>query len=148
MHFVTGGAYNGKRKWVRAYYSLESSRHLWLTAYETDSFLDPSAVILPPIVILEGLEHWINTQIDPEISADTLRKTAEDLIEPWLQWEKHRSSRTVVMIGCDISKGIVPIEKRDRLFRDVTGWVYQNLAKRADRADVIWYGIEQTIKNS
>ncbi|MBP1969966.1 adenosyl cobinamide kinase/adenosyl cobinamide phosphate guanylyltransferase [Virgibacillus natechei] len=144
MHFITGGAYNGKRKWVKKYYEPDQCR--WLSAYDT-ALMNPMSTELPAIVILEGVEKWIHAQIDPELSSDTLRKNVIRLMKPWLQWEEADSQRKLVIIGTDISKGIVPIDKRDRLWRDITGWTYQDLVEKAERVDVIWYGIEDTIKN-
>lgn len=57
-----------------------------------------------------------------------------------------KPSRKLVIIGTDISKGIVPLEKENRLWRDFTGWVYQDLVAKAERVDVIWYGINQIMK--
>lgn len=51
-----------------------------------------------------------------------------------------------MLIGSDISKGIVPMAAEDRWWRDTTGWVYQDLVSAAERVDVIWYGISQKLK--
>lgn len=145
MHFITGGAYNGKREWVKKYY--QSDQYLSLSAHDTDTLIKPVGPELPAIVILEGIEKWIHAQIDPAFSSDTLLKNVRHLFTPWLQWEEADSQRKLVIIGTDISKGIVPIDKRDRLWRDITGWTYQDLVKKAERVDIIWYGMEETIKN-
>ncbi|UJL46628.1 bifunctional adenosylcobinamide kinase/adenosylcobinamide-phosphate guanylyltransferase [Virgibacillus sp. NKC19-16] len=145
MHFITGGAYNGKRKWVKKHY--EPNQYRWLSAYDTDTLMTPVSTDLSATVILEGVEKWIHAQIGPERSTNTLRKNVINLFTPWLQWEKVDSGRNLVIIGTDISKGIVPIDKRDRMWRDITGWTYQDLAGRAERVDIIWYGMEETIKN-
>lgn len=145
MHFITGGAHNGKRKWVKKHYKPDQCR--WLSAYDIDTLMTPVSNELPAIVILEGVEKWIHAEIDLELSSDTLRKNVIRLMARWLQWEETDSQRKLVIIGTDISKGIVPIDKRDRLWRDITGWTYQDLVEKAERVDVIWYGMEETIKN-
>ena len=61
---------------------------------------------------------------------------------------KKNYQRKLVVIGSDITKGIVPVEKENRLWRDVTGWAYQDLAAQADKIDIIWYGCNQTIKQT
>jgi adenosyl cobinamide kinase/adenosyl cobinamide phosphate guanylyltransferase len=38
--------------------------------------------------------------------------------------------------------------RENRLWRDVTGWAYQDLSAMADKVDVIWYGLNQTIKQT
>ncbi|MFD1360076.1 bifunctional adenosylcobinamide kinase/adenosylcobinamide-phosphate guanylyltransferase [Lentibacillus salinarum] len=144
MHFITGGAFNGKRKWVKNHYAADYP--LWLSAYGADTLTKPSHRDFPAVVVLEGLEKWIYTTIDPTLSPDTQRQNVMSQTEPWLEWEKVESHRKLVMIGTDISKGIVPTEKWERLWRDITGWVYQDLVARAERVDIIWYGMEQTLK--
>ena len=67
-------------------------------------------------------------------------------MQDWLEWEKQNSQRKVILIGCDISKGIVPMSAKDRKWRDITGWVYQDVVEAAERVDVIWYGIVQKLK--
>lgn len=142
MHFVTGGAFNGKRAWVRERYP----GALWISAYEGDS-LDR---FRPEecrrfAVVFEGLEAWVK-EILAEKGADETRSFFRGLFGRWRAWEQEDNRRTVVVIGTDILKGIVPVERELRNWRDLTGWVYQDLAGMCRRIDVIWYGISQTIK--
>lgn len=146
MHFVTGGAYNGKRSWVTSHYALDVVEHVWLSVYLGDDFLKRSDQSSPSIFVLEGMEQWIYTHLMVEQSTDSLRMNLQSELNKWLEWEKQSKYRQLVMIGTDITKGIVPIEKQDRYWRDMTGWIYQYVAKQAMRVDVIWYGIEDRIK--
>ncbi|GAM12206.1 hypothetical protein SAMD00020551_0337 [Mesobacillus selenatarsenatis SF-1] len=77
---------------------------------------------------------------------DETRQKWQSLIQKWLEWENQDSQRKVILIGCDISKGIVPMVSEDRRWRDITGWIYQDIMSVAERADVIWYGISQKLK--
>ena len=52
----------------------------------------------------------------------------------------------VILIGTDITKGIVPIEAENRVWRDVTGRVYQDTVSICNRVDLIWYGINKRLK--
>jgi adenosylcobinamide kinase / adenosylcobinamide-phosphate guanylyltransferase len=63
-------------------------------------------------------------------------------------WEQEKPQKKLVVIGTDITKGIVPVDRENRLWRDVTGWAYQDLAAQADKIDIIWYGCNQTIKQT
>ena len=54
--------------------------------------------------------------------------------------------RMVILIGSDITKGIVPIEAENRVWRDVTGRVYQDTVSICNRVDLIWYGINKRLK--
>lgn len=143
MHFVSGGAFNGKRKWVKQRYPENT---VWFSAYECNSWPAP-AEGLASIVILEGIESWVQKEIDLELSADILLNRNIEKLELWLEWEQQAAEHLLVLIGTDITKGIVPTEKTARLQRDVTGWLYQKVALRAERVDRIWYGIAETLKN-
>lgn len=135
MHFVTGGAFNGKRKWVKAQYSEAE----WISAYHGEELLEEPDAIDSPLVVLEGLETWVKEH-------SLTREKWRIIIERWLRWEQEEDSRQLIIIGTDISKGIVPIEKEHRNWRDLTGWVYQDVVASCERVDVIWYGINQKMK--
>ncbi len=68
------------------------------------------------------------------------------LLDHWVEWERERSGRTIVLVGNDIGKGIVPIQKDDRLWRDLVGWCYQDIVTQANKVYRIWYGISEQLK--
>ena len=143
MHFITGGAFNGKRAWVKKTYQIEKDES-WLTAYENHP-LPRNIIHNQDFLILEGIEIWLKLlteQVDVQQSLEIWNSCLND----WLKWEKEKVSRNVIIIGTDITKGIVPVEKENRLWRDLTGWAYQDTAAKALKVDVIWYGINKTIK--
>ncbi|WP_040978229.1 bifunctional adenosylcobinamide kinase/adenosylcobinamide-phosphate guanylyltransferase [Oceanobacillus jeddahense] len=142
MHFVTGGAFNGKRKWVKQHYPANTT---WFSAMEYDRWPVPDENV-HSIVILEGLEAWISKEINTGEPADRLLDRNIKKVKKWLEWEQNEENHRLVLVGTDISKGIVPMEKDKRLQRDVTGWFYQKLVEQAERVDLIWYGISETIK--
>jgi adenosylcobinamide kinase / adenosylcobinamide-phosphate guanylyltransferase len=135
LHFVTGGAYNGKRKWVKANYSITQ----WISAYEEMPLPEDLYSYKDHFVVLEGLEYFVR-------NSSSSREEWRQYFKGCLDWEAAVPSRQVIIIGTDISKGIVPMEKENRTWRDMTGWVYQDLAAICDKVDVMWYGINQTIK--
>jgi adenosylcobinamide kinase / adenosylcobinamide-phosphate guanylyltransferase len=144
LHFITGGAFNGKRAWVKENYGLSGT---WLSAYQDHHMIAESNQIEGNLLVLEGIEVWLKNLTksqDPYRCREIWNSTMND----WLFWEKTDSNRKLVVIGTDITKGIVPLEKENRLWRDVTGWAYQDLAAKADTVDVIWYGLNQTIKKT
>ncbi|MEK4145525.1 bifunctional adenosylcobinamide kinase/adenosylcobinamide-phosphate guanylyltransferase [Robertmurraya sp. FSL W8-0741] len=132
MHFVTGGAFNGKGKWVKDRFPQAK----WISAYKGEPFIQNVHVAH---VVLEGLEQWVK-------ASSNSREEWLSQFAIWHRWEQEDASRKVIFIGTDISKGIVPMEKADRDWRDRTGWIYQDLTGLCERVDVIWYGINQTIK--
>ncbi len=135
MHFVTGGAFNGKRKWVITRYPDGK----WVSAYKGEALVEDLNALHAATVVLEGLEAWVK-----ELSFS--REKWRSIISGWRKWEQQAPARQVIVIGTDISKGIVPIEKENRSWRDQTGWVYQDMVVACERVDMIWYGINQRIK--
>ncbi|MDP1418553.1 bifunctional adenosylcobinamide kinase/adenosylcobinamide-phosphate guanylyltransferase [Peribacillus simplex] len=142
LHFVTGGAYNGKTKWVKQLYGLENDV-LWLSGYRKEQ---PELIDFQgKTVVLQGLDAWV--QQDAEMmDSDSIRKRWKEIMADWRIWEKERDEHNCIVIGSDISKGIVPMEARDRRWRDACGWVFQDVASISRRVDIIWYGMNQRIK--
>lgn len=139
MHFIVGGAFQGKRKWACTYYRIttEHKHVVWYNGYERE-YSETDANILEQIVVLEGLEAVIRRIPDLTYWKRMFRM--------WHEWERQRPDRTVVWIGSDITQGIVPIDKEERLWRDVTGWCYQHLAQLCDRVDRVWCGLAERMK--
>ncbi|RYL88136.1 bifunctional adenosylcobinamide kinase/adenosylcobinamide-phosphate guanylyltransferase [Sporolactobacillus sp. THM19-2] len=146
MHFVTGGAFNGKTEWVKNFYHHpgESDFDVVSACALSDPAAGPDLSQSENLMIV-GMEQWVRKELTKN-HADQVRSLFNARLESWSQWEKEEASRKLVIIGTDITKGIVPVDKNDRLWRDVTGWVFQDIAKRADRVDVIWYGLNQRLK--
>lgn len=146
MHFVTGGAFNGKSRWVREYYN--GKRIVfdhWVSGYHSDGLPKEINGLDCQTIVIEGIEQFIK-ECCLTMDMHTCREAWKILLDDWKMWEKSDPQRLLVMIGTDITKGIVPIEKADRTWRDVTGWVYQDISSKADRVDVIWYGLNKQIK--
>ncbi|MET1030146.1 bifunctional adenosylcobinamide kinase/adenosylcobinamide-phosphate guanylyltransferase [Domibacillus tundrae] len=137
MHFVTGGAFNGKKKWVTHFYGLDHTPHQWHSFYNEKEVPD----FTEKVVVLEGIERYVRTLLEKaETPADARLLFKKKLA----QWQAE--DRTIVMIGTDMMKGIVPMNAFDRHFRDAAGWCFQDAAEAAERVDTIWYGISETIK--
>ncbi|MDE4085710.1 bifunctional adenosylcobinamide kinase/adenosylcobinamide-phosphate guanylyltransferase [Planococcus maritimus] len=126
MHIVFGGAFNGKRKYVKEQLKHESS--LWVESELPG--MGESAVIA-------GLEQWIRKQLEQQRSEQDILALIRELAE---------SSGERIWILTDISRGIVPVDPLEREWRDVTGRSYQYLFGKAQHITRIWYGIPQTIK--
>ncbi|PWW20064.1 adenosylcobinamide kinase /adenosylcobinamide-phosphate guanylyltransferase [Cytobacillus oceanisediminis] len=142
MHFVTGGAFNGKSRWVRNFYQLENVPCQWVSAYKGETVTDSHK---NGLVVMEGIEVWIRDWLK-ESGDNEVRTRWQNHLREWLDWEKEDIHREIILIGTDITKGIVPMEAEDRKWRDITGWAYQDTAVLSDRVDLIWYGISRKIK--
>ncbi|RFU62396.1 bifunctional adenosylcobinamide kinase/adenosylcobinamide-phosphate guanylyltransferase [Peribacillus glennii] len=146
MHFVTGGAYNGKSRWVREHYKAKDiGFDQWISAYHPDGLPKDSNFPHCNAIVIEGMEQFIKVNCLHR-DTGTCRRVLNSLIEDWLAWENDEQQRLLVIIGTDITKGIVPMEKEERIWRDITGWIYQDISSKADRVDVIWYGLNKQIK--
>ncbi|MCM3092883.1 MULTISPECIES: bifunctional adenosylcobinamide kinase/adenosylcobinamide-phosphate guanylyltransferase [unclassified Cytobacillus] len=141
MHFITGGRFNGKSEWVKEFYQLEDTPHKWISAYHGE-FPDDLDYQL---IVFEGIEQMIR-EWSSTLEFEEIRGKWQAQLEKWLKWEKAAVNRKMVLIGSDMSKGIVPMEAADRKWRDASGWAFQDAAAAADRVDLIWYGISQKIK--
>lgn len=142
MHFVTGGAYNGKAKWVKKHYRLDLDDVQWISAYRDEPL---PLLIQEDTVVLQGIEAWIKRDVSIK-EATVIRRKWQEIITQWRIWEEAEDNRCCILIGADITKGIVPIEVEDRIWRDVTGWVYQDIVAASSRVDIIWYGLSQQLK--
>ncbi|MEK4198228.1 bifunctional adenosylcobinamide kinase/adenosylcobinamide-phosphate guanylyltransferase [Cytobacillus sp. FSL K6-0265] len=146
MHFVTGGAYNGKGEWVAKQYGIHRASNSWYSAYhsspppDVDNFTEMDGVI-----VWEGIEYWVKDVLTYSREEEIQQRVQQFLID-FAAWENNERTRKVIIIGTDITKGIVPVDEKDRLLRDVCGRVYQQIAKQASQMDIIWYGIAQKIK--
>ncbi|KAB2328598.1 hypothetical protein F7731_25100 [Cytobacillus depressus] len=143
MHFVTGGAFNGKSNWVTEYYQLKAVPHLWISGYKDEGI--PEDFPHHQIVILEGIEVWLK-QLAAQYEIGQARAKWQQYLTEWRKWENEDPRRKLILIGTDMNKGIVPMFAEVRKWRDLTGWAYQDTAKTAEQAELIWYGVSQRIK--
>ncbi|MDM5227755.1 bifunctional adenosylcobinamide kinase/adenosylcobinamide-phosphate guanylyltransferase [Cytobacillus sp. NJ13] len=141
MHFITGGAFNGKSRWVKEFYQLDDTPHKWISAYHGELAGD----LGQKLIVYEGIELMIR-EWSQALEFEEIRDKWQEMLAEWQEWEKTAVNRKIVLIGSDISKGIVPMEAADRKWRDASGWAFQDAAAAADRVDLIWYGISQKIK--
>lgn len=145
MHFVTGGAFNGKSSWVKAYNKISEEDRGWFSAYHEDALPESLDLLHDRIIVLEGIEQWVKGLLT-ELNASEVQQKWQLLLGQWLVWEGSLQGRRIILIGSDITKGIVPNEAGDRMWRDVTGRVFQETVSVCERVDLIWYGINKRLK--
>ncbi|MBR2207930.1 MAG: bifunctional adenosylcobinamide kinase/adenosylcobinamide-phosphate guanylyltransferase, partial [Synergistaceae bacterium] len=54
--------------------------------------------------------------------------------------------RNAILIGDEISSGVIPVSKFERQWRDETGRLYQFLADNADIVDRVFVGLALRLK--
>ncbi|MBD3107734.1 bifunctional adenosylcobinamide kinase/adenosylcobinamide-phosphate guanylyltransferase [Bacillus sp. AGMB 02131] len=132
MHVVIGGAYSGKRQFVRE--NWESFQ--LISAYEKKHW-DES--VTEAVIAYEGFEVWVEELLDNG-------KSNDEIINWFKQWLNDLDNRNVILIMLEIGKGIVPIEEKNRRLRDIVGWIQQEAVRQADKATSIWHGLAKTMK--
>ncbi|WP_085507058.1 bifunctional adenosylcobinamide kinase/adenosylcobinamide-phosphate guanylyltransferase [Thalassobacillus devorans] len=143
MQLVVGGAYSGKRKLVNE----EFSDCQWLSAYE-NQLLDQWKLINntadSPIVI-EGWEVWIREEWKKAGELESVRKYFESILSEMQQVEK-RTQQPVILIMLEMGRGVVPMDKDERAWRDLSGWVLQAAAEKAETVHYCWHGLSRQLK--
>lgn len=126
MRLVIGGAWQGKKDWVIRHWSV-----------------DPSAVIDGAECDAEALKHGaavdhfhllVRRWLDAGEDAD--RKTEAMLQE----------NPDIIVISDETGCGIVPVDKKEREYRELHGRICCRLAARADEVVRVCCGIGQRIK--
>lgn len=130
MHIVFGGAFNGKRHYVKD--QLKDQEVVWLEGRL------PEQQETRRVIVIAGLEHWVKQQLEQGYSEQQLMDQAKTIID-WKQGQQ-------TWVLTDLNRGIVPIEPIEREMRDVLGRLYQFLFAEAESIIRIWYGIPQKIK--
>ena len=145
MQFVTGGAFNGKSSWVRAYHQINRESASWISAYRKAPLPLSLDHVDENVVVIEGIEQWVK-ELLTEFEAEVVQEKWQALMEKWQDWERAKLGRLVILIGSDLTKGIVPIEAEHRVWRDVTGRIFQYTVSVCEYVELIWYGINKRLK--
>lgn len=121
MVLIVGGAYNGKLNYVKQKYKIK---------YEDIFFCDENEIDFSKKVIY-GLHKFTYYNSDCiKFIEDNILKFNEKII-----------------ICDDISSGIVPLQKGDRIWRENTGKCLQLISLHAKEIYRIFFGIELVLKN-
>lgn len=147
MQFVSGGAYNGKANWVKSHYELNEKNkddYRWISAYHDDTFPKDLTIFSERTIVIEGLEQWTLQFIKTD-DIDKVRHKLQTILQQWRQWTDGKGNQLII-IGTDISKGVVPVDANLRKWRDVTGFIYQDIVKNCTGFYYVWYGIGEQLK--
>lgn len=126
MRVFIGGAFNGKREYVRKLLKAQGRDGIqWIEGRLPSPGKEP--------VVIAAIERWL---AECKLSEEQVINQVMEIVR----------SRDVVFILTDIGRGIVPVEEEQRELRDVCGRLYQRLLAEADEVTRIWYGIAQLLK--
>ena len=144
MHVITGGAYNGKWEFAKQFFDLsKEAEFIKYSGYNNDKLPSDFTEVKADFFIIQGIELYVKGFFEKKAS---VRSQTEEFVLNCLNWQEANPKRKLILIGNDISKGVVPVEKTDREWRDMTGLMYQRLVQVSERYDVIWYGINKQLK--
>ncbi|WP_165767483.1 bifunctional adenosylcobinamide kinase/adenosylcobinamide-phosphate guanylyltransferase [Tetzosporium hominis] len=126
MHIVLGGAHNGKRAMVREHLARNGLTSTWLS---------------------DSIENWYrqtDVLVIDSIPQALFPMTREQRIN-WLETYILPTSNVIWIIE-DVSRGIVPMEKHKRSYRDESGRITQLLVEKATSVAQVWYGLVEMRK--
>lgn len=124
MRIIIGGVYNGKRAYVK-------ERLVGGEAFTWFAGELPTGTV--ENVVVTDLDKWL-------MQFEGNEETASQMVMNALE------NRNSIVILTDMSRGIVPIDAKDRALRDACGRLYQKLIAQAEEVIQIWYGIPKKIK--
>ncbi len=127
MIFIIGGKYQGKTAYALSQCRVGAGPIVCDLAEQAIAEMYEADVIKN---IQEGVRRLLAEGISP---LDTFTENIDSL-------------KQKIIIGTEIGCGIVPLEEKERVWRDETGRVYQLLAMKARKVERIWAGIPVTIK--
>lgn len=131
MQIVFGGAFNGKREFVKQ--QVKSEEWSWFEGLCPEKIPEPT--------VIAGLEKWVKLQLQNDSSEEEIMLQVKRVSE-------QAESSEQIWILTDMNRGIVPIDPVERELRDIIGRVYQHLFAEAEQITRIWYGIPQIIKGA
>ncbi|MGI5958936.1 MAG: bifunctional adenosylcobinamide kinase/adenosylcobinamide-phosphate guanylyltransferase [Massiliimalia sp.] len=122
MDLVIGGKYQGKLRWAMEHYGISEKEVVMADK--------PSA----GIKAVDHLEQWIGR---------LLTEGKSPLEEILLVLEQNPD---LILLCDEVGNGVVPMERKDREYREGVGRTCCELAKKADRVYRVWCGIASQIK--
>lgn len=134
MQAIIGGAYNGKRKYVKETLKNIDEHHIFSFEGEIPNqhFTKEDYVIIGTFEkIIKNLLHLEDEKIISSIMS---------------KLKQLDSTTNLICICTDIGRGIVPLSPNDRKLRDTCGRLYQQLFAEAEKVVRIWYGLPEILK--
>lgn len=142
MELFLGGAFQGKLEYVKSLYP--ESEIFDEKNFEELSGAENSLSILNNfhLVVKNLLVPYINCyQKNGTESEDEIQESVEDKIFKIIE-----KNPEIKIISDEIGSGIVPFERSDRLWRDISGRILVKIAKKSEKVVRIICGIPQRIK--
>src|SRR5690625_3789051 len=138
MHLVIGGAYNGKANWVKEQYGFKDNQLItWISFYNGDFLKTNLSTYKTNYIVLQGLEKLVLYYMHHYELKDVEDCLTHLIHHTFLPFVKDGREHRLILIGTDITKGIVPVESTMRNWRDITGRFYQELVTYSNQVDLV-----------
>lgn len=140
MELYIGGFAQGKLEYVkRRYNENQKTEKLFVKVIDcVDSHYKKMLLETEcDVLILNHLHLWVRDLLDECMEEEKIQTTI-------LSWIK--SNPDAIVICDELGNGIVPIKKRERIWREQTGRLMIELAKQAERVERILCGLGQRLK--
>ena len=139
MELIIGGAYQGKSRYIRETYPD-------YTIYDETTVAELERAGAEEKPVLNHFHLCVKQML--EETADSAKESKTPPEERIAAWAKNLIERypDLIIASDEIGSGIVPIEKQERLWREVTGRVLCDLAKEAERVVRLTCGISMKLK--
>ena len=156
MHLVIGGAYQGKKEYVKKKYSIEES-DIWQGGYPVAGgqwrCINGLHKIIEQMLYQYEANCICEVKEDEKVpigSAANSVQQKESYVNKTLEYLSTVIERNpdLIFICDEVGNGIVPVEKEERDYRECVGRVLCVLAGEADTVERVHCGIPQVIKTS
>lgn len=140
MELYIGGFAQGKLEYVKCRYNEnQKTEKLFVKVIDcVDSHYKKMLLETEcDVLILNHLHLWVRDLLDEGMEEEKIQTTI-------LSWIK--SNPDAIVICDELGNGIVPIKKQERIWREQTGRLMIELAKRAERVERILCGLGQRLK--
>lgn len=128
MRLIIGGYAQGKREYATSSYPEHS-------LVEMD-YLEKNTAASDKLIIT-GLDEWVKAFVVKGVAEEEILCRLNVILDKY---------EDLVIITCEIGNGIVPMEKQERMYRDLLGKIQIYLAKKALCVERIICGIATVIK--
>lgn len=131
MELYIGGAFQGKLEYVKSLYNSRNPQ-----IYGKDDF-EKLLLLENQDAIWNDFHLAIKNLLEKNWNQEKITLQVFSIIE---------KNPEIKIISCEIGSGIVPIEKSDRIWRDFSGHLLVQIAKKARKVVRIICGLPQRIK--
>lgn len=131
MELYIGGAFQGKLEYVKSLYNSRNPQIYGRNDFEKLLSLENQDAIW------NDFHLTIKNLLEKNENQEKIASQVFSIIE---------KNPEIKIISCEIGSGIVPIEKSDRIWRDFSGHLLVQIAKKAEKVVRIICGLPQRIK--